>query len=382
MAADSRRAVSHPVRDWCLRNLARPQGVQAFSAPIDGLRFVAISAVLLYHLEGYYSAQYPAAHQSPVNQFWALGYFGVPLFFAISGYIIAKPFTNGSNPVFSAYMLRRLSRLEPPYLINLLAIFALKVAVLGVAASDLLPNLLASATYSHNLVYGAHSLVNGVAWSLEIEWQFYLIAPLLFLLILTPKGPRHLSWMLVLLGGGCYALMAAMPSRVALSLVAYFGFFVAGVVVAAWDSHAPVGRLSGRYDALAALAALAVVVILLADQRAVFAALPALTGLLLYASLRGRKTSAFLGWWPVYIVGGMCYSIYLYHFFVISLLGRWLMPHLPLTPGSVSNMLLLAAWLLPMVIGACVLPYLLIERPFMLWRPGKTRLRDSFRWPR
>lgn len=381
MAPESGQRVSHSVRDWCLRNLARPQGTQVFSAQIDGLRFVAIAAVLLYHLEGYYSAQYPAAHQSPINQFWALGYFGVPLFFSISGYIIAKPFANGSRVAFGAYMLRRLSRLEPPYLINLMAIFWLKVAVLGVAVGDLAPNLLASAVYSHNMIFGAHSLVNGVAWSLEIEWQFYVIAPLLFLLILTPKWPRHLSWVLVLLGGGCYAAMVEMPSRFALSLVAYFGFFVAGVMAAAWDARVPARDLSSRYDLLSALTALAVIVILRADERVLFTALPALTGMLLFASMRGRYTSAVLGWWPVYIVGGMCYSIYLYHFFVISLLGKWLMPHLPLMGGSVFNMLLLAAWLLPMVIGACVFPYLLIERPFMLWRPGKNRLRDSFRWP-
>ena len=64
----------------------------------------------------------------------------------------------------------------------LLLVFTAKVLLLGVAFADLWPSLLASLAYSHGLVFGSHSLVNGVAWSLEVEWQFYLLAPLVFLL--------------------------------------------------------------------------------------------------------------------------------------------------------------------------------------------------------
>jgi peptidoglycan/LPS O-acetylase OafA/YrhL len=33
----------------------------------------------------------------------------------------------------------------------------------------------------------------------------------------------------------------------------------------------------------------------------------------------------------------------------------------------------------PIVLVACALPYLLIERPFMVWRPGVNRLLDALR---
>ena len=46
----------------------------------------------------------------------------------------------------------------------------------------MVPNLIASLFYSHGLVYGRESAINGVAWSLEIEIQFYLLTPLLVLM--------------------------------------------------------------------------------------------------------------------------------------------------------------------------------------------------------
>ena len=73
------------------------------------------------------------------------------------------------------YLLRRLTRLEPPYLICLLLFFALQVLVKGRSAHALAPHLAASLVYLHDLIYAAESPINNVAWSLEVEVQFYLI---------------------------------------------------------------------------------------------------------------------------------------------------------------------------------------------------------------
>jgi peptidoglycan/LPS O-acetylase OafA/YrhL len=45
--------------------------------------------------------------------------------------------------------------------------------------SEGLKSYLASITYTHNFVYGSsfHPLINSPAWSLEIEIQFYILAP-------------------------------------------------------------------------------------------------------------------------------------------------------------------------------------------------------------
>ena len=56
---------------------------------------------------------------------------------------------------------------------------AAAIAATGAARAPLLPHLLASLGYVHNIVYGVPSTINVVAWSLEIEVQFYILAPAL-----------------------------------------------------------------------------------------------------------------------------------------------------------------------------------------------------------
>lgn len=350
---------------------------------IDGLRFIAIMAVLLYHVQGFVMAKSGAAPGSGglLQRILGEGSFGVPLFFAISGYILCRPFLGGRDVSLKRYFIRRLTRLEPPYLISLGIVFVAKVALLGIVAGELFPNLLASLFYSHNLIYGAHSEVNGVAWSLEVEWQFYLLAPLIFAVVAAARErSRHgLLLVLAIAGGWAYVACADVDARIALSLMRYFGFFAAGMWVAVLDqSHADFGRDSMGFDLLGLLAWTAVGWILL-EAQSLIGLLPALTAVLLLTGIRGRVFSRVLGWWPVYCIGAMCYTIYLYHFFIVSALGKLLTASFE-WPAS-TNFALLAFGLLavPVVVAACLLPYLLIERPFMVWRPGRNRLGDAFR---
>ena len=75
----------------------------------------------------------------------------------------------------------------------------------------------------------------------------------------------------------------------------------------------------------------------------------------------------------------MCYTIYLYHFFVVSMLGKFWATHFgwPASPGIA--LLVFGCAAVVAVVGSCLVPYLLIERPFMLWRPGRNRLADAYR---
>jgi peptidoglycan/LPS O-acetylase OafA/YrhL len=114
------------------------------------------------------------------------GHFGVNLFFVISGFILALPFAKrafnrNAAPDLKSYYLRRVTRIEPPYLLSLIVIFLIHWDQSGAKEYGLrlIPNLIASLFYSHGLVYGRESLISGVTWSLEIEIQFYLLTPLL-----------------------------------------------------------------------------------------------------------------------------------------------------------------------------------------------------------
>ena len=372
------------IKRWCLQNIARPRGPQEFVPQIDGLRFVAILSVMLYHLQGFVAAKSTALSQatpSLLQRILGEGSFGVPLFFALSGYILCRPFLGGRQVSLKRYFTRRLSRLEPPYLISLLLVFAAKVWTLHLSAASLFPNLVASLFYLHNLVFGVHSAVNGVAWSLEVEWQFYLLAPLAFAVVARYPGfLRHAGLVfLILLGGWVYANDLHDFPRVSLSLLRYFGFFMAGVWVAVLDEdHPSFGRGSLLMDLAGAAAWILVLAALFSGEWSL-AYLPLLTSLIVLCGIRGRLFGKLLGWWPIYCIGAMCYTIYLYHFFVVSAVGR-VFASVVGWPGSQDGSVLLFSLVCtPLVLIVCLMPYLLIERPFMVWRPGRNRLVDAYR---
>ena len=105
------------------------------------------------------------------------------LFFTISGFILFLPYAahflrGGKQPRLRQYYFRRVTRIEPPYLIHLGIAFVIALVINDRDPLQLAPHLMASAFYLHNLIYGMSSTLNTVAWSLEIEVQFYLLAPL------------------------------------------------------------------------------------------------------------------------------------------------------------------------------------------------------------
>lgn len=366
---------------WCLRHIARPQPAQEFVPQIDGLRFVAIVSVVLYHMQGFAAARLTPSGAATdwLRALLAQGHYGVPLFFALSGYILGCPFLGERAVSLKRYFLRRLTRLEPPYFVCLLLIFALKVWSMDISIAALSPHLLASLAYLHGWTYGTQSEVNGVAWSLEVEWQFYLLAPLLFAFIARSRTwGRHIGlWLAMLIGGVAHAMDYHDAPRVGLSLLHYFGFFAAGAWIAVLDSEGSAPHGAKRFDLLGLLAWAAILCCLLTGGAALVP-LPALTALVLLCGLRGTMMRRFFGWWPIYCIGAMCYSVYLYHFFVISLLGKIVVASVG-TPIPPLQQLLLLPFALGAVLLACAIPYLLIERPFMVWRPGKNRLVDAFR---
>src|SRR5258708_32661948 len=155
---------------------------------MDRLRFVAISMVVLFHLNGDWMAKPTFYEPRPSAPDWLcraalVGSHGVELFFVISGFILALPFAAhllAGEPGVSLrkYYLRRLTRLEPPYFVTVFLLLALGGWVHHGARSAILPHLAASLGYLHNLIYGGHGTVIGGALSFGIEVQVYLLVPL------------------------------------------------------------------------------------------------------------------------------------------------------------------------------------------------------------
>lgn len=367
---------------WLLKHFRRITSSDSFIPEIDGLRFLAITSVVLYHINGYLRIKVPSfAYESDNSRILAhiftpifsCGYQGVLLFFVISGFILSYPFTKfhlgiGPNLPYSKYIKRRLTRLEPPYIIStLILFFALLLIVKKTEISKLLPSVLASLTYSHNLFYpGEMPRVNCVLWSLEIEVQFYLIAPLIcriYFLINNYIWRRAIGLIFV---SGWAAYAGKIPGR---TLLNYGYLFVAGLVLC--DIICTVGRGSGRLGGKKWLIIGAVLlgVLLRIDfngtgSELLIASFPLLIVLFFMIVMLNPFWKMVFGSTIIVVIGGMCYSIYMLHWAVISLAGRFFL--------SVGRHLGPEGYLSVQIIGYVVailllsgLFFKLVERPCM-----------------
>jgi peptidoglycan/LPS O-acetylase OafA/YrhL len=218
-------------------NFRRITSRKSFIPQIDGLRFVAISSVVLFHL--YASLNHEGAVQNPAFDTASLGLLskrGVELFFAISGFILGVPFASaclrGTSKVkLKQYFLRRLTRLEPPYILSLLVWTGILFAVKHQSVREILPHLLSSMAYLHNLIYNGDSTINVVAWSLEVEVQFYILVPLLAgLFAISDTRLRRGVIAVVMLG--CALLGGQLlHTRLQASVAYYLPFFLAGFLL-------------------------------------------------------------------------------------------------------------------------------------------------------
>jgi len=323
------------VVNWLAAQLSRETSSGRFIPEMDGLRFVAIAMVILFHLNGYLTAKTPlqvaGTHSTWVAQMAQVGFHGVELFFVISGFILGLPFAahhlNGATPVsLRKYYLRRLTRLEPPFFVTALGLFVLAVWGQGRTAAALLPHLAASLFYLHNLIYGSASSVIGVAWSLEIEVQFYLLVPLLTLLFaIRRRWLRRLSVLgLILVTLSAQSLFVEQGGRASLSILGYLQFFLAGflladIFLADWkESPQP----SVHWDIVSLLGWPLMFFILRSDVITHWTFV-LLIFLLYSAAFRGHLGRRIFSNPWITAIGGMCYSIYLIHYEVISAVARF-----------------------------------------------------------
>lgn len=365
---------------WLYALLRRRTSSRDFLPAVDGLRWYAITAVLLHHSAGYsmHSSASPYARSfqrlgiEAVTQYGALG---VNLFFVISGFVLGLPFArsamHGTPPAsYRSYLLRRAVRIEPPYVINLVVLTAAHWLRRGEQLAEILPHLAASLLYGHGFVYGTFSTINFVAWSLEIEVQFYLLAPLLAVIYRLPARAARvvavsgIAVASVLLADWMMATGFG-HGRARLTVLSFLPFFLGGFLLA--DFHVRGGH-RGRSTAgdLLALPCLAGVVWFgrQAGCAATCGLAVSLVGLC-YSGMTGRWHARILSWPPFVVVGGMCYTIYLYHAYVIAAAGPWLCRSLaPLGGGPCAFLALMTAF--AAVIAAVGIPlFLLFEKPFM-----------------
>ena len=179
-----------------------PQQNFAYRPDIDGLRAIAVLAVVAFHL-GFASM--------------AGGFLGVDIFFVISGYLITSiiaPKMAAGTFSFKGFYLKRIRRLVPPALVTIIATFIASAFILdphdlvamaksSIAAVLSLSNFL---FFSEAGYWDTRSELKPLlhTWSLGVEEQFYIFWPLLvfiFWRLIKGKGEgdgsrvKHLFWL-------------------------------------------------------------------------------------------------------------------------------------------------------------------------------------------
>ncbi len=363
---------------------------------VDGLRFFAIAFVVFGHSLERAARFFPSYRDSlaggQIERYIQVAPFGVHLFFAISGFILANQAIRANcDPLGGAFLKsyfgRRVLRIEPPYFLLLIATRAL-IGVTGYVPDgthrfyaepqSLNWSLLGSLLYVHDLSWGTFPRLFGPGWSLEVEVQFYLLAPLLFWIWAKLEAPRaRIALASVFLAIGTFfsllRLKTVGPFHVEFSLLSAFDFFWVGIALAYgkdWIASR-VARWPAAVVTALGWAGLALCILLPPVEDIGWLA-KAVRFLGVYVGLAAMFASTFDArsqfrrfcarpW--IAVIGGACYSIYLIHLQVIqvlsSLVAKWV-PGMPL--WGVALALSLTA---VVVVIAGLTYYVQIERRFM-----------------
>ena len=311
---------------------------------IDSLRALAVLAVIIYHVDVNYLPG---------------GFLGVDLFFVLSGYLISSLIIKeykktGSLNLYNFY-IRRARRLLPAVYFMITVVLVVIVMFNGVLLKKSHLDAIFGYIYSSNWWYIFHKLDYFDSfgsqspfkhlWSLAIEEQFYMIFPLLFLLINRKKKDKdgfyklNRNFLYVILGVILVSLIAHIIlfdinniSRI------YFGtdtrafsllVGVVGAILYPMDKLntkiTPQENLVYSVVSLISIAALITIMIYTSEYntwlyRGGFL-LVAILGIIIIISSGKQHTimAKLLSFKPVVFIGKISYSLYLWHFPVLVL---------------------------------------------------------------
>jgi peptidoglycan/LPS O-acetylase OafA/YrhL len=347
------------------RNSASAAG-PAFRRDIEGLRGLAILLVLAYH-----------AGVSVV----AGGYIGVDVFFVLSGYLITRILVQELESTgrinLAEFYARRIRRLLPALVVVIWATMLLGYWVYSpLEQATFSATALTTLLYISNLVFigqntdylGPSSAANPLlhTWSLGVEEQFYLIWPLVLMLVLSwrfasaPARRRFLLVFFALVGAlsfwYCLAQTAVFQPKAFFSpLSRAWEFALGGLAFALPGTRRPRLARAAGWSGLALIVGAAVV---FSDSTAFpgpWALVPvAGTVGILYAGTHAMAGPArWLDLGVFQVLGRYSYALYLWHW-PLLMMARTLMPGIGLA-GRIAT--------LGLAFGLAVGSYRLIENP-------------------
>ncbi|TDY26369.1 peptidoglycan/LPS O-acetylase OafA/YrhL [Paraburkholderia sp. BL6665CI2N2] len=286
---------------------------------LDGLRALSVLAVFLGH-----------TGLVPVPG----GFIGVDVFFVLSGFLITRiltaEFAASRDISLMAFYARRARRLYPALILVLVgvAVYIWSFNAPQSAEMETLPALF----YVMNWVRGFKiydAAFTGHTWSLGIEEQFYLIWPIM-LLVLLRMSARHVVHSLFALIGvvivwRCYLMnVHYIPARVYCGFDTHCDGLLAGALLSMASRET--ARKLGAFWPLAALYVAAVLVskagahVAYSEFGFTLTALAAASLIAKVVTDQGGAVVRVLNTWPLAALGRVSYGFYLWHYVVIHVL--------------------------------------------------------------
>ena len=309
------------------------------------------------------------------------------LFFALTGYLLYRPFArrdfaSGRSLRYGRYAANRAFRILPLYYVVL--VVYLLVFDHGGASTT----WWRSALFLENFFPATLNHVDGVMWSLVVEMQFYVLLPFLAIVIkrlsggsvrFAVLGVAAIGLVSELIRLGTVTLPATIDLRWEYSLPSTFVFFTSGMILALLQTSLGdrqvdwlpgVARRSGAW--LAAGIALWCVVAWRYDLDVLLVPGAFLVvGAVVMPIHRGLSVRV-LEWRPLAMLGVASYSLYLWHFPIVSHLGL----------GSVGrNYFGSLAITAPLCCAVALVSYAVVEAPFLRlrrsWSAGTGDTKDA-----
>ena len=306
---------------------------------LDGLRGFAACAVMIFHFVcstvGYFKSEV-------VLHIFDYGRFGVHLFFVISGFILPWSMRRGgyTHAKFFKFFLKRICRLEPPYIVSIISILLLvwvKSRYMGYPPSDIGGAQIAAHFLYLVRFFEGFTWLNNVYWTLAVEFQYYLFIAVFFPLFVS--GKRGLRYMLyaLCLGGLWMTSDSFLPGN--------FPFFLMGIVLFLFQEEI----IKGKEFIITTILCIAVIAYKLELGSLIFAPFGV----------------AIIYFWPqakpalLSSLGKMSYSIYLFH----PILGSTVINVLSHRyKEDYQKVLVVSAGVIVTLLGSWIM-YRLVERP-------------------
>lgn len=313
---------------------------------VQALRGFAATWVVLFHASaGGHIPSLKAWLPGWVNAaVFDAGYYGVSVFFALSGFVIAHSLagTVVSPRIYGRFLLRRSIRLDPAYWVTIAICMAFAVLAAMVKHEPFQPyswsQVAAHLIYAQ--VFFGYPAINDVFWTLSYEVQFYAFFAAA---MIVPN-----RWTKAALCGTAFlSAFGAFDDLLPGLFLNLWGCFFIGVI-ARW---AVVDRIW-----LSVLLALAVVLAL----NGTFNAIAAATALFLCAAATVGWAETGLSARPLQFLGAISYSLYLIHNPVTGAVG--FVAHRIAGSGLLADIFVLIA-VYAASFGAAVLLWWAVERP-------------------